>query len=144
MKTRPWGISKRAQAVLLLVTLASGLFVIIYQTALQADENCLQQTETAKPASQNAVISSKDSATNITSSTGPSETNTNASEVVVAKIPPDLSALNLKPELEEIVRMAQSGVGEEVLIQYVAQSKYSYKDLTARDIITLNDLGVPS
>jgi hypothetical protein len=145
MKTRPWGaLEKIIVAAAALPLIASGLFVsVLYNTALLADENKPQSASNIAEVSKSDVvgkIKSDISSTNIVETS----TNSTNAEVVVLKAPPDLGALNLKPELEEIVKMAQSGIDEEVLKQYVVQSKYSYKDLTSQDIITLNDLGVPS
>jgi hypothetical protein len=127
MKTKSWEVLRKPTiAALLPVTVAAALLMIFYNNAISSEEN--------KPQLQQI-------STNLSSV---SNDNSDTNEVVVTKIPPDISALGLKPELEEIVKMAQSGIGEEVLKQYIAQSKYSYKDLTPQDIITLNDLGVPS
>jgi hypothetical protein len=47
------------------------------------------------------------------------------------------------PEADDLIRMARSGVDEEVLTAYINASP-SIFDLSADDIITLKDLGVPS
>ena len=47
------------------------------------------------------------------------------------------------PATDDLIRMARSGVDEEVLAAYVESSPDTY-DLSADDIITLKDLGVPS
>lgn len=126
MKTKRWEVlNKPVIAALLPAMVAAALLMMFYNTAVSSDENKLPPQQVT---------------TNLPSVSNDSDTN----EVVVTKIPPNISALGLKPDLEEIIKMAQSGIGEEVLKQYVIQSKYSYKDLTPQDIITLNDLGVPS
>jgi hypothetical protein len=54
----------------------------------------------------------------------------------------DPTTLNLAPGLLDIIKLAQSGVSEDVMINFAAQSPYAYK-LTADEIVYLNDLGVP-
>ncbi|MGC8743848.1 MAG: DUF6600 domain-containing protein [Verrucomicrobiia bacterium] len=145
MKTRPWGVYKKViVATATLLAIASGLFVFaFYNTALQADE---KKSESAANSGNSQKMNLQTNAVSLSTNFVDISTNSNSTNAgaVLFKAPPDFSALNLKPELEEIVKMAQSGIDEEVLKQYVVQSKYSYKDLTARDIITLNDLGVPA
>ena len=55
----------------------------------------------------------------------------------------DPSTLNLSPGLVDIIKLAQSGVSEEVMRDYVVKSPFAY-NLTADEIIYLNDIGVPS
>ena len=71
----------------------------------------------------------------------PNDTNAPA---IVERIPPAAKPENvtLSPGLGEVVKLAQAGVGEEVLLAYV--DKYSGRfDVGADQILYLNDLGVP-
>ena len=47
------------------------------------------------------------------------------------------------PEADDLIRLAKSGVDEEVLMAYIKAAPDTF-DLSADDIITLKDLGVPS
>lgn len=47
------------------------------------------------------------------------------------------------PDADDLIRMAKSGVDEEVLMAYIKAAPDTF-DLSADDIITLKDLGVPS
>jgi hypothetical protein len=47
------------------------------------------------------------------------------------------------PEADDLIKMARSGVDEEVLTAYIDAAPGTF-DLSADDIITLNDLGVPA
>ncbi len=47
------------------------------------------------------------------------------------------------PEADDLIRLAKSGVDEEVLMSYIKAAPDTF-DLSADDIITLKDLGVPS
>jgi hypothetical protein len=47
------------------------------------------------------------------------------------------------PEADDLIRLAKSGVDEEVLMSYIKAATDTF-DLSADDIITLKDLGVPS
>jgi hypothetical protein len=53
------------------------------------------------------------------------------------------NAVMASPAADDLIRMARSGVDEEVLSAYINASPDTY-DLSADDIITLKDLGVPS
>jgi hypothetical protein len=73
---------------------------------------------------------------------GPESTNAPA---IVERIPPGVKPENvsLSPGLAEIVKLAQAGVGEEVILAYV--EKYSGPfEVGADQILYLNDLGVSS
>jgi hypothetical protein len=76
------------------------------------------QSDAAQPASTNAV------------------TSTNLAPAELPKLPADLS-----PGLAEVIKLAQSNVGDEVIINYVKTSGQIYKP-TADEILYLNDLGV--
>ena len=52
------------------------------------------------------------------------------------------NAVMASPAADDLIRMARSGVDEEVLSAYIDASPDTY-DLSADDIITLKDLGVP-
>jgi hypothetical protein len=49
----------------------------------------------------------------------------------------------LAPSVKEVVKMAESGVGEEILVAYIEQSTDAFP-LTAPEVVYLNDLGIPS
>jgi len=51
--------------------------------------------------------------------------------------------LNISPDLAEIIKLAQAGVGEDVLLAYITNSVRVF-NLGANEIIYLNDLGVLS
>src|SRR5689334_14608245 len=73
-----------------------------------------------------------------------SATASDASEAIVATKPATGSLpANYKPSasLADIVRLAQSGVSEEVLLSYINRSNTAFNP-TPEDIIFLNDLGV--
>ncbi len=55
-------------------------------------------------------------------------------------VPPNL---NITPDLSEIIKLAQAGLSEEVLLAYITNSVRVF-NLGADEIIYLNDLGVPS
>src|SRR4029077_10333105 len=57
------------------------------------------------------------------------------------KAPP--SGVNLSATAGEIVRLAQAGLDESVMLAFVTNSTYVFK-LSSDDIIYLNDVGVPS
>jgi hypothetical protein len=64
---------------------------------------------------------------------------------IMERIPPTAKPENvaITPGLSEVVKLAQAGVGEEVIVAYV--EKYSGRfDVGADQILYLNDLGVPS
>src|SRR5579864_2589056 len=46
------------------------------------------------------------------------------------------------PQLGEVVKLAQAGVGEPILMAYVTNSPSAF-NLSSDDIVYLNDLGVP-
>ncbi len=52
-------------------------------------------------------------------------------------------SLKLSPPLAEVVKLAQAGVSEEVLLSYIANSTNVF-NVGADEIVYLNDLGVPS
>ena len=59
-----------------------------------------------------------------------------------APVPPIVTApANLSPGLDEIVQLAQAGVGDDVLLAYVENSPKSYK-LEVDEILYLHDLGI--
>lgn len=123
------------------VVIPTTLLILIYMLVPGAEDSKNTSSGT-QGALTNAVKNQQISLTNAISAS--TNAVTNATEEVLAKIPPDFSALGLRPELEEIVKLAQSGVSEEVIIQFINQSTNSYNNLTSQEIITLNDLGVPS
>jgi hypothetical protein len=53
------------------------------------------------------------------------------------------SAVWASPDADDLIRLAKSGVDEEVLMAYIKAAPDTF-DLSADDIITLKDLGVPS
>src|SRR5215472_2962379 len=55
--------------------------------------------------------------------------------------PPPASAPAFSPNVAEVVRLTQSGLGEDVVIGFVGNSKSVYK-LSSNDIIALKDAGV--
>src|SRR5712671_3792609 len=66
----------------------------------------------------------------------------------VADLPPEVQSsaavpTDLSPAAAEVVRLAESGVGDDVVVSYVQNSKTSF-GLTADHILYLKDLGVPS
>jgi len=74
----------------------------------------------------------------------PAVTDTNA-PAIIERIPPTANPENvaLSTGLSEVVKLAQSGVGEDVILAYV--EKYSGRfDVGADQILYLNDLGVSS
>lgn len=60
---------------------------------------------------------------------------------VVEKKAMDPALLNLTPGLADVIKMAQSGVAEEIIVEFVKKSQYDYQ-LTADEVIYLNDLGI--
>jgi hypothetical protein len=62
--------------------------------------------------------------------------------VILEKIPPTTPTnLKLSPAAQEIVKMAQAGVSEPVLVAFINKTEKQF-NLTADDILYLNDLGV--
>src|SRR6266540_6289548 len=67
---------------------------------------------------------------------------TNAPAPSEEPVPPIVAApAKLAPGLEEIVQLAQAGVGDDVLLAYVENSSASYK-LEVDEILYLHDLGI--
>ena len=56
-----------------------------------------------------------------------------------ATIPP----ANLSPLVAEIVKLAESGIGEEVLVAYVEKSSHLFNPPSVDEIVYLKDIGVP-
>jgi hypothetical protein len=78
--------------------------------------------------------------TNVAPALGVHDTNAPA---IVERIPasPQPENIQITPGLSEVVKLAQAGVGEEVILAYV--EKYSGRfDVGAEQILYLNDLGV--
>lgn len=69
-------------------------------------------------------------------------TNAPADTNLVAEIPPTIPTnLKLSKAVEEVVKLAQSGVGESVVLLYVDKAAGPF-DLDADDIVYLNDIGI--
>jgi hypothetical protein len=69
-------------------------------------------------------------------------TNDAASEQPLVVIPPKLPAdIKLSKAAQEIVKLAESGVGDSVILLYVEKSDQRF-DLNASDLIYLNDIGI--
>ena len=67
---------------------------------------------------------------------------TNEQAVVIAEIPPAIPAnLSLTKGVEEVVKLAQAGVSETVLLLYVEKYPDAF-DLDASEIVYLHDIGV--
>ena len=64
-----------------------------------------------------------------------------AAKVVQVPVPP--ADIKASPALEEVIKLAQAGVSEEVMLAYVTNSPQAFH-LNSDQIIYLNDLGVPS
>jgi len=60
----------------------------------------------------------------------------------IAPSPPAASAVELHPEVADVVDMAKRGVGDEALLAYVEQNPLTRR-IAPETIIFLNDLGVP-
>lgn len=125
------------------VVIPVAVSILVYVFALHAEDSKNTSSNATGP-SPNVVASQLTTNKDASISSPSTDQKTNATEEILAKIPPDFSALGLRPELEEIIKMAQSGVSEEVIIQFINQSTNTYSNLTSQEIITLNDLGVPS
>lgn len=85
---------------------------------------------------------------NVTAVAAPAATNQpGATNMVVAANSTNAPAksptapLRLTPAAQEVVRLVQAGVSEEVLMAYIDNAPQSF-DLTANEIVYLNDLGV--
>lgn len=105
-------------------------------------------TNTAANAGTNTTVASSEAgSTNVATTTNAvSGTNTVVSQqtTIVNRIPPALPAgLKLSKGVEEIVKLAQAGVSETVMMLYIEKSTESF-DLEAAEIIYLNDIGIPS
>lgn len=71
-------------------------------------------------------------------------TTTNTTPVISEEIPPSVPAnLKISEAAEKVIKLAQSGVDESVLMAYVDKSAVRF-DLDADEILYLSDLGVPS
>src|SRR5262245_5314889 len=57
-----------------------------------------------------------------------------------AQVPPP-GAANISPNAAEVVKLASSGVGDDVVLAYVQNSQTPF-DLTADNVLYLRDLGV--
>ena len=68
---------------------------------------------------------------------------TNASQIVIVqKIPPSLpSDVKLSKGVEEVVKLAQSGASETVVLLFIEKSDEPF-ELDASDIVYLNDIGI--
>lgn len=88
------------------------------------------------------TASGADSATNETTITE-TDDDTNATQVVVVqKIPPTLPVdVKLSKPVEEVVKLAQSGVSETVVLLFIEKSNERF-ELDAADIVYLNDIGI--
>ncbi|MBL9139330.1 MAG: hypothetical protein JNK85_25905 [Verrucomicrobiales bacterium] len=73
-----------------------------------------------------------------------STTNTSVATAVEAPIVrrSEKSNVTLRPEIDEVVRLVESGAGEEVTRAYVGASSVAY-DLTLDEVIYLRDVGIP-
>ncbi len=100
---------------------------------------------TTKP---DAATTSTNAITDTTAApTSDSGTNTVAGQegpIVLNKIPPSVPAnVKLSKGVEEIVKLAQAGLSETVMLLYVEKATEEF-DLDASEIIYLNDIGIPS
>src|SRR4051812_27805122 len=68
--------------------------------------------------------------------TAATSTSTNLAPAELPKLPADLS-----PGLADVIKLTQSNVGDEVVVNYIKNSGNTYKP-TADEILYLNDLGV--
>jgi hypothetical protein len=57
--------------------------------------------------------------------------------------PAAVAAVNLPPNVAEVVKLVQSGVGDDVVVAYVKNAQTPY-NLSANDIISLKNYGVSS
>ncbi len=57
--------------------------------------------------------------------------------------PAAVATMNLPPNVAEVVKLTQSGVGDDVVVAYVKNAQTPY-NLSANDIITLKNYGVSS
>jgi len=98
----------------------------------------------ATPAPANAPASAPADANAAIAATNSAAQGTNA-PAILERIPPttQTAEVEMSPGMAEVVKLAQAGVGEEVILAYI--EKYSAKfDLGAEQIVYLNDLGVSS
>lgn len=68
---------------------------------------------------------------------------TNEQTVILAKVEPTIPpGLKLSKAVEEVVKLAQAGVSETVMLLFVEKSTEPF-DLDAAEIVYLNDIGIP-
>ena len=110
--------------------------------------SCLGE-ETATSASPDIINTNQDSAvsldtfTNAPSAEIAEQQLENASGQVVSNTPPPVENVALSRPAAEIVRMAQAGVEENVMLSFVTNSSGTF-GLSADAIVYLNDLGISS
>ena len=93
-----------------------------------------------------APIQTNDAAPNLTSAAALVSTNgTNTAEITIVKTIPPAPPENLKMSkaAQEVVRLAQSGVSDSVILLFVEKSADKF-NLDADDIVYMNDIGVSS
>jgi hypothetical protein len=119
---------------------------------------CEAEAEDAASATNAPVATTNAPATtNITSLTNLADTNAvavvqtnlagtntiNSQDVVISAVPPTAPPnVKLSKGVEEVVKLAQSGVSETVMLLFVEKSEHGF-DLDAAEILYLNDIGVP-
>ncbi len=106
---------------------------------------------TAPPAAPGLVLAQSQPATPTnTASAAPTNTpvaevvTTNATPVITEVVAPTIPQnLKISPATEKVVKLAQGGVDEKVMLAYVEKAEGKF-DLDADEIVYLSDLGVPS
>ena len=56
---------------------------------------------------------------------------------------PPTGTANVSPSVAEVIKLAESGVGEDVILSFIQNSKSTY-DLSADDVFYLKDVGLTS
>lgn len=121
-----------------------GLLLLIFPLIA----GCDQQQAKSAPASDAVAGASTDPPPDATLSNGNQAvggvTSQDLSDApgTVMSTPAAASNTSNNPQLGEVVKLAQAGVGEPILMAYVTNSPSAY-NLSSDDIVYLNDLGVP-
>lgn len=104
-------------------------------------------TETPPPAAPLAALAAGPSAVSTPAETNPNDPNptapgdTNPPVTVIKQFDPN--AIKFSTGVQEIVRLAQAGVGENVIKAFIEKSNLPYNP-SADEIIFLSDIGIPS
>lgn len=122
---------------------AAATNVVPTVTAVSSTTNAVTNAAAAAATTNAAVLATNETAGAAASGTNAVASVTNNQTVIVNKVEPTVpTGLKLSKGVEEVIKLAQSGVSETVMLLFVEKSEHPF-DLDAAEIVYLNDIGIP-